>query len=50
MHSDFTGKLIPQLEEGIIKAVFKNEKEVEIALKNTYLNIHLVYNQYQKVK
>jgi len=50
MNSDFDGKLIPQLEEGITNAVFKNENEVATALKNSYSNIHLVYNQYQKVK
>jgi len=48
MKSDFDGILIPQLEEGITKAIFKNQKEVALALKNTYSNIQLVYNQYEK--
>ncbi|MDP2069178.1 MAG: NUDIX domain-containing protein [Lutibacter sp.] len=43
MQSDFDGDLTPQLEEGIEQVVFKNEDEVEIALKNTYENIKLLF-------
>lgn len=48
MESDFEGKLIPQLEEGISKAVFKDEISIEKALENTYKNIQLVYDTYRK--
>ncbi|WP_435262152.1 NUDIX hydrolase [Tenacibaculum sp. nBUS_03] len=48
MYSNFTGNLKPQLEEGITDVCFKNEKEIEEALKNTYANIKLVYKEYQK--
>ena len=47
MYSNFEGKLKPQLEEGITKVVFKNEKEVLSALKNTYGNISSVINKYK---
>ena len=43
MKTDFSGVLIPQLEEGITKTVFKNTKEVKIALENTYPNIQLLF-------
>ncbi|RKF03292.1 NUDIX domain-containing protein [Tenacibaculum lutimaris] len=46
MHSDYKGELIPQLEEGITEVTFKNEKETEEALTNSYANIQLVYNSY----
>ena len=34
--------LIPQTEEGVELAEWKNEKAVQIALENTYPNIKLV--------
>jgi ADP-ribose pyrophosphatase YjhB (NUDIX family) len=43
MRSNFTGNLIPQTNEGIEKVVFKTEKEVQFALKNTYENIKLLF-------
>lgn len=43
MHTDCTGELTPQLEEGIEQAVFKNETEVNNALQNTYENIKLLF-------
>lgn len=46
MRSDYEGELIPQLEEGITKVVFKETKEVEDALQNSYANIKLVYENY----
>ena len=46
MYSHFKGQLKPQFEEGIIHACFKNKKEIEKALLNTYANIKLVYNSY----
>ena len=39
MYTDFKDVPTPQLEEGIVEAVFKNTKEVGLALKNTYANI-----------
>ena len=43
MKSTFSGKLIPQVEEGIEEVVFKNEDETGLALKNTYENIKLLF-------
>jgi 8-oxo-dGTP pyrophosphatase MutT (NUDIX family) len=49
MRSDYQGTLTPQLEEGITNVVFKNEKEVVSALKNTYANIALVVKKYKNL-
>lgn len=46
MHSNFTGKLVPQVEEGITIAEFKDQKATQEALQNTYANIHLVFDAY----
>ncbi|MEX1383142.1 NUDIX hydrolase [Lutibacter sp.] len=43
MKTDFSGVLIPQNEEGIEEAVFKNEAETKMALQNTYQNIKLLF-------
>lgn len=43
MKSDYEGELIPQLEEGITKVAFKDDKEIELALENTYPNIRLLF-------
>jgi len=43
MKTDYSGILIPQLEEGIEQVVFKNEVETIEALKNTYRNIKLLF-------
>ncbi len=43
MHTTYNGKLVPQLEEGIEQAVFKNEEEAQQALTNTYENIKLLF-------
>ncbi|TYP96460.1 NUDIX domain-containing protein [Tenacibaculum adriaticum] len=47
MYSNYTGKLTPQLEEGITEVVFKNEVEIKEVFKNTYANIILVYEAYK---
>ena len=47
MTSNYEEKLTPQIEEGITEVVFKNEKEVKEALKNSYANIKLVYDTYK---
>ena len=38
--------LIPQLEEGITIAIFKNKEDSVRALDNSYGNIHLVFKKY----
>jgi len=43
MKTNFKGKLIPQLEEGITEAVFKNQEETKRALDNSYENIRLLF-------
>ncbi|WP_299668092.1 NUDIX domain-containing protein [uncultured Polaribacter sp.] len=48
MTSNYTKKLVPQLEEDITKVLFKNEEEVEKALENSYKNIALVYDTYKE--
>ena len=47
MHTNYQGKLTPQIEEGITIAEFKNQKASKEALQNTYANIHLVFDTYQ---
>ncbi|TXD48785.1 NUDIX hydrolase [Polaribacter sp. IC073] len=49
MTSDYDKELVPQLEEGITKVLFKNKEEVTKALKNSYKNIELVYDRYLKM-
>jgi 8-oxo-dGTP pyrophosphatase MutT (NUDIX family) len=49
MHSDYSKDLVPQKEEGITEAIFKNDLEVKEALKNTYGNIKLVHKNYKKL-
>ena len=43
-------KLTPQVEEGITCVAFKNKPETEKALKNTYANIHLVFESFYNEK
>ncbi|WP_298765117.1 NUDIX domain-containing protein [uncultured Polaribacter sp.] len=50
MTSNFDGKLIPQLEEGITEVAFKNEEEIKKILPNSYKNIALVYDTYLKMR
>ena len=38
--------LIPQLDEGITIAMFKNKEETVKALENSYENIRLVFETY----
>lgn len=47
MHSNYQGNLTPQIEEGITIAEFKDKEATEKALKNTYANIHLVFQALQ---
>lgn len=46
MNSNDEKKPTPQTEEGITEVVFKDEKEVLEAFKNTYSNIKMVYECY----
>ncbi len=48
MRTTFNGVLVPQLEEGITNAVFKNTNEVSDALKNSYGNIQLLFKVLDK--
>ena len=43
MTSDFNGKLYPQLNEGITKVEWLNEKQAQEALENSYANIKLLF-------
>ncbi|WP_291118397.1 NUDIX hydrolase [Flavobacterium sp. UBA6135] len=43
MKSSHTGVMIPQANEGIEKAEWKNQAEIETALKNSYENIKLLF-------
>ncbi len=43
METEFSGKPVPQTEESITIAEFKNPQEVEKALKNTYENIRILF-------
>lgn len=49
MTTEYDGPLKPQLEEGITEVGFKSKAEVSVALQNTYANIILVYDTYQKM-
>lgn len=48
MHSNYKGKLKPQIEEGITEVSFKPQNEIEGLFENSYANIILVYNEYLK--
>ena len=43
MTTSYTGKLVPQKNEGISKVKWKGSKKIEKALKNSYLNIKLLF-------
>jgi len=43
MHTNYSGKLTPQTEEGIERVQFKNSAETLVALQNTYKNIKLLF-------
>ncbi|CAM1353196.1 NUDIX hydrolase [Tenacibaculum insulae] len=49
MHTSFTEKLTPQIEEGITKAVFKDAEATKEVLKNTFSNIITVFDYYIKL-
>jgi ADP-ribose pyrophosphatase YjhB (NUDIX family) len=43
MTTTYLGKLTPQIDEGIVHVVFKNDIETKEALKNSYENIKLLF-------
>ena len=49
MNTNFTGKLIPQTEEGIEKVEWLNEKKQIQALTNTYSSIRYVIEKFKKL-
>ncbi|MDI9311345.1 MAG: NUDIX domain-containing protein [Limnohabitans sp.] len=50
MHTDFEGELIGQIEEGIEKVAWLNPSEIEEALKNSYENIKLLFEEEKKLQ
>lgn len=46
MHTNYSGNLTPQLEEGITDVKFLNSEGVKEAFKNTYANIKMVFESY----
>jgi len=47
METDFTGTLIPQIEEDITEVVFLNKIDTAKAMENTYGNIKLLFDHIQ---
>ena len=45
METSYNGQLVPQLNEGIEKAVWKNKNEIDLIIKNAYKNIEVLLNQ-----
>ena len=50
MQTNFDGKLLPQANEGIEKAAWLNPEEVKEALKNSYENIKLLFEEEKLLK
>ena len=50
MHTDFEGTLIPQDNEGIEKVAWLNPEQVKEALKNSYENIKLLFEEEKLLK
>ena len=45
METSYDGQLVPQLNEGIEKVVWKNKNEIDLLMKNAYKNIEVLLNQ-----
>tara|TARA_B100000287_G_scaffold180113_1_gene170166 strand:- start:722 stop:1318 length:597 start_codon:yes stop_codon:yes gene_type:complete len=45
METSYNGQLVPQLNEGIEKAVWKNKNEIDLLIKSAYKNIEVLLNQ-----
>ncbi len=50
MRTDFDGETVPQLDEGIEKAVWLNPEQMTEALKNSYENIKLLFEEEKILK
>ncbi len=50
MKTDYTGELVPQKEEGIKKVKWKNFDKTQIAIRNSYENIKLLFPSEYLVK
>jgi hypothetical protein len=50
MHTDFEGTLTPQDNEGIEKVAWLNPEQVKEALKNSYENIKLLFEEEKVLK
>lgn len=50
MYTDFEGPLVGQVEEGIEKVAWLNPEEIETALKNSYENIKLLFEEEKKLQ
>ncbi|WP_293889715.1 NUDIX domain-containing protein [Flavobacterium sp.] len=50
MQTNFEGKLFPQANEGIEKAEWLNPEEIKVALKNSYENIKLLFEEEKLLK
>jgi len=45
MTTDYSGPLLPQNEEGIEKAEWKDATDVEVLFENAYANIQLLWEK-----
>ncbi|MES2812766.1 MAG: NUDIX domain-containing protein [Bacteroidota bacterium] len=50
MHTDFEGTPVGQIEEGIEKVAWLNPEQIEDALKNSYENIKLLFEEEKKLQ
>jgi len=46
METDYSGELIPQIEEGITQAVWKTNEQARVAMGNSYSNVVLLTEAY----
>jgi ADP-ribose pyrophosphatase YjhB (NUDIX family) len=45
MKTEYSGELVPEANEGIEQAVWKNEPQIKEALQNSYANIKLLFDE-----
>jgi len=50
MHTDFDGTPVGQIEEGIEKVAWLNPEQIEEAMKNSYENIKLLFEEEKKLQ
>lgn len=46
MHTEYSGKLVGQEDEGIVKVKWKGPKKVKKALENSYFNIKILFEDF----